>query len=111
AGLVLVTELRSVAADDLWLSPAHGRDSLGIHFTWRPEPGLVGEAVQAVEAALAPFDARPHWAKVASVFAADLRLRYPRLVDAAERRDAFDPAGVFRNDFLDRLLHRGQTPM
>ena len=45
AGLVLVTELRAIASDDLWLSPAYGRDSLGIHFTWRPETDLVAAAV------------------------------------------------------------------
>jgi xylitol oxidase len=94
-----------VAADEFWLSPAYGRDSLGIHFTWRPEPELVARAIEAVEQVLAPFDARPHWAKLSGVSAAELRDRFPRLVEAARTRDAFDPPGVFRNDFLDRSLY------
>lgn len=108
AGLVLVTEIRSVAADDFWLSPSYGRDSLAIHFTWRPQAAAVAAAVGSIEAALAPFGARPHWAKVAGVSPADLAARFPRLVDAAARRDALDPAGVFRNDALDAVL--GSSP-
>jgi xylitol oxidase len=104
AGLVLVTELRSVAADDFWLSPAFGRDSLGIHFTWRPDVGRVLAAVRQVEKVLAPFDTRPHWAKVSSTSAADLRARFPRLVDAAQRRRRLDPDGVFLNRFLEEFL-------
>jgi xylitol oxidase len=104
AGLVLVTELRSVAGDPFWLSPANGRDSLAIHFTWKPEPERVAEAVRSIESVLAPFDPRPHWAKLTSMSPEELRVRFPRLTDAAERRRAFDPDGVFVNDFLERSL-------
>ena len=105
AGLVLVTELRAIASDDLWLSPAYGRDSLGIHFTWRPENDLVAAAVREIEAALAPFGARPHWGKVASVEPSRLRDLFPRLGDVAERRHDFDPQGIFLNDFVSHVLH------
>ncbi len=104
ADLVLVTEVRSVAADEFWLSPAYGRDSVGIHFTWNPDEPRVRELLSALEAALAPFDARPHWAKLSTVPSVELRARYPRFDDAVAARRRFDPDGVFRNDFLDRAL-------
>ncbi|MET0910677.1 MAG: FAD-binding protein [Ilumatobacteraceae bacterium] len=105
AGLVLVSELRSVAADEFWLSPAYGRDSLAIHFTWRPDPVAVTAAVTAIESALAPFDARPHWAKIARVPPGELRARFPRLDEWAARRRRFDPGGAFLNEFLDRVMY------
>jgi xylitol oxidase len=105
AGLVLVTELRSVAADEFWLSPAYGRDSLAIHFTWRPDLAAVTPAVEAIESALAPFAARPHWAKIAGISPDELRARFPRLDEAAARRHRFDPDGVFLNEFLHRALY------
>jgi xylitol oxidase len=77
APVLLVSEIRSVAADDLWLSPAHGRDSLAIHFTWRPDPAGVLPVVGAVEAALDPFDPRPHWGKVFTTPAGRLAELYP----------------------------------
>jgi xylitol oxidase len=95
-----------VAADEFWLSPAYGCDSLAIHFTWRPDTAAVAVAVGEIEAALAPFGARPHWAKVSTVSPPELATRFPRLTDAAARRQTFDPTGVFRNDFLDTALGR-----
>ena len=84
--LLLVSELRTVAADDLWLSPAYGRDSLAVHFTWRPGPG--GGAARGrrhSRSALAPFAARPHWGKV---FGTRPRVRWPR-----RTRGSTTPAG------------------
>jgi alditol oxidase len=102
--VLLVSEVRSVAADDLWLSPAHGRDSVAIHFTWRPDPAGVLPVVGAVEAALDPFDPRPHWGKVSTTPARRLAELYPRLPDAVGLFARHDPAGTFRNAFLDRVL-------
>ena len=62
--VLLVSELRTIAADELWMSPQYRRASLGLHFTWKREPEAASRAVDAVEAALAPFDPRPHWGKV-----------------------------------------------
>ena len=59
-----MTEIRSVAADRLWMSPSYGRETVCIHFTWKPEPEAVGGAIVRLEAALAPFGARPHWGKL-----------------------------------------------
>lgn len=103
---LLVCELRTVAADDLWLSPAFGRDSLAVHFTWRPDVALAGPAVAAVQAALAPFDPRPHWGKVFSGPPAAVTRSYPTYAQARTLRAELDPDDVFGNAFLDRYLPR-----
>lgn len=98
---LVVSELRTVAADRLWLSPAYGRDSLAVHFTWRKTPEVGTVAVPLVERALAPFGARPHWGKAHGV--RDLTSLVPRLADAREVFDALDPAGVFSSARLTLL--------
>jgi xylitol oxidase len=101
---LVITELRTIAADELWLSPAYGRDSLAIHFTWRSDQARVLAALPAIEAALAPFGARPHWGKVHLLDSTTLAARYPRFDDARELFARRDPAGTFRNAALDRVL-------
>ncbi len=100
APLVLVSEVRSVAADDLWISPAYGRSSVAIHFTWRRDLPAVTAMLPAVEAALAPFDPRPHWAKLATMRRTDA---FARLADWIAARDRVDPEGTFGNHFIDAL--------
>ncbi len=102
--VVQVSEVRTVAADDLWLSPCCGRDSVAFHFTWVPSWEAVEPVLRRLEAALAPFGARPHWGKLSTMDAATLHARYPRLADAAQAMRRFDPHGCFRNAFLDRVL-------
>ena len=99
--LLQISELRTVAADDLWLSPAGGRDVLGIHFTWRLDVPGVTAVLPALEAALLPLGARPHWGKV--FHTGDVAPLYPRWADFAELRTHHDPAGKFTNPLLDRL--------
>jgi xylitol oxidase len=98
-----VCEVRTVAADDLWLSPSGGRDSVALHFTWRSDEAAARRAVAAVEGALVPFDARPHWGKIFGTDPADIARRYPRWQDFRALRERMDPRGVFRNGFLERL--------
>lgn len=100
--VLLVTELRAIAADDLWLSTAFGRTSLGIHFTWQRRPAEVAALLPEIEAALAPFAARPHWGKWFA--ATDLGDRYPRFADAVALMRELDPAGTFRNAYTARVL-------
>jgi xylitol oxidase len=102
---LFITELRAIAADDLWLSMAYERPSLAIHFTWKPESGAVRNLVPQIEAKLAPFGARPHWAKVFALTTAQLAPRYPRIQDFRELARQYDPAGKFRNRFLDDHLY------
>lgn len=108
APLLLIGEIRTVAADDLWLSPAVGRDSVAFHFTWKPDTPAVTQALHSVEEALAPFGARPHWGKVFTMGAADLRDLYPEWTAFDRLAARYDPEGVFRNDFLRRYFPRAE---
>ncbi|MGK3952409.1 D-arabinono-1,4-lactone oxidase [Microbacterium sp. I2] len=103
--LLQVCELRTVARDDLWLSPAYQTDVMGLHFTWKPDQPGVEALLPIIEAALAPLGARPHWGKLFTLEGAEQRMRqlYPRWNDFAALRERLDPRGVFRNDFLARL--------
>ena len=105
APLLQVCELRTVARDDLWLSPAYRTDVMGLHFTWKPDQPGVEALLPTIEAALAPLGARPHWGKLFTLDGAEQRMPrlYPRWDDFAVLRDRLDPRGVFRNDFLARL--------
>jgi len=97
-----VTEIRSMAADALWLSPAYGHDAVALHFTWLKEPEPVAKLTAEIEEMLLPLGARPHWGKLMHASAAQLAPLYPRLAAFRELSTAWDPAGKFRNDFLDR---------
>ncbi len=99
-----VNEIRTVAADDLWLSMNYRRDSLGLHFTWIADTAAVLPAVAALEEQLAPLEARPHWGKVFTTDAATVRSRYPRFADFRALADEYDPKGVFRNAWLTDIL-------
>src|SRR5262249_56085327 len=101
--LLLVTEIRRTAADGLWLSGSYDRETLAIHFTWRNRPGPVNDAVREVEAALAPFDARPHWGKVSHITAGELEPLYPRLGDSRALFERLDPHGPVRKRRLEKL--------
>ncbi|MFL6130423.1 MAG: FAD-binding protein [Mycobacteriales bacterium] len=99
-----ICEVRAVAADELWLSPFHRRDSVGLHFTWIADPGAVLPAVGLVERHLAPFGPRPHWAKLFTIAPDLVRGQYDRLPDFEALARSYDPAGKFRNAFTDRYL-------
>ncbi|WTO34415.1 FAD-binding protein [Streptomyces achromogenes] len=104
AGVLQICEVRTIAADAQWLSPAHARDSVALHFTWvRDEPAVL-PVVRRLEETLAPFDPRPHWGKVFGIPAADLRDRYARLADFRALARTLDPAGTFTNGFVRDLL-------
>ncbi|MES9519599.1 FAD-binding protein [Streptomyces capoamus] len=104
AGVLQICEVRTVAADPQWLGPAHGRDSVALHFTWTKDEAAVLPAVRRLERALEPFDPRPHWGKVACVPSAVLRGRYARLADFRALVRSLDPAGTFGNAFVCDLL-------
>ena len=104
APLTHVSELRTVAVDRLWLSPASGRASLAIHFTWIADWPAVRALLPAVEAALAPFDPRPHWGKLFSLDPARIRTAYPERARFVELATSLDPDARFRNDFVDAYV-------
>ncbi len=102
--LLQVAEIRSIAADPLWLSGAYDQDAVAFHFTWVLDPPGVYAVLPVIEEALAPFRARPHWGKCFTMGAQGLREVHPRLAEFASLRAGLDPAGKFGNDFLDRYL-------
>jgi xylitol oxidase len=102
--LTLVGEIRTVAADRLWMSPQYGQDTVGIHFTWKRRQAEVERALVDVERALAPFQARPHWGKVFLMGAESIGKLYPRRDDFVALLQRVDPRGAFRNDWLERRV-------
>jgi alditol oxidase len=104
APLLLINEIRTVAADDLWLSPASGRDTVAFHFTWRKDPVAVSGLLPAIEDRLAPFTPRPHWGKVFTLAPTKVRAAYPGMKAFERLVSAYDPAGKFRNEFLSAIL-------
>ncbi len=104
---LFVTELRTIEADSLWMSMAYQRPSLAIHFTWKPEWAAVQKILPLIEANLAPFEPRPHWAKLFTLPPATLQSRYARLADFKDLLHQHDPQGKFRNDFLQSNLYAG----
>jgi xylitol oxidase len=101
ARVLLVSEIRAIAADDLWLSGASGRPTLALNFTWRHDARKVVGLLPGLQEALAPFDARPHWGTVWRRFS--LNLLYPRLTNARDLFERLDPNGTFSNDHLQRI--------
>ena len=99
--ILQVSEIRTVAADRLWMSMGYGEDTVGIHFTWKLEPGAVEEMIVQVEAALALFEARPHWGKLFNADAAAIAPLYERLPDFIRLVERLDPRGAFRNSWLE----------
>jgi xylitol oxidase len=102
APLLLVSEIRAIAGDDLWLSPCHGGDRVAFHFTWQPRQPEVEAVLPLLEERLAPFGARAHWGKLFHTAGS-----YPRLADFRTLAAELDPAGKFRNPFLDRHVLGG----
>jgi alditol oxidase len=99
--LLFISEIRSIAADALWLSPFFEQDSVAFHFTWKPLPAEVLALLPRIESALEPFDARPHWGKLFVGSAELVEARYPKLPDFRRLAQELDGGGKFRNAFLD----------
>jgi xylitol oxidase len=104
APILQVCELRTVAADDLWMSGMYENDAIAFHFTWVQDTDAVLKVLEVLEAALAPFDPRPHWGKVFLAGPDDVRRHYPRLDDFRGLLARHDPAGKFRNELVDTYV-------
>jgi len=105
---LLITEIRTIAADDLWLSPCYQRDSVAIHFTWQQDWPAVKTVLPDIEKTLSPFGVRPHWGKLFTMEPAVLRSRYKRLPEFVELAKKYDPQGKFRNEFLNAYIFGNQ---
>jgi alditol oxidase len=98
--ILQVSEIRAVAADWLWTSMSYGENTVGIHFTWKPEPDAVEEMIIQLEAALVPFEARPHWGKLFNANAEAIAPLYERMPDFVRLVERLDPRGAFSNWWL-----------
>lgn len=101
---LLVSEVRTIAADALWMSPCYRTACIAIHFTWTPDWTTVRRVLPLIESALAPFDPRPHWGKLFTMPADEVRSRYRRLPDFRRLVEDHDPVGKFSNAFVDRYV-------
>ena len=100
AAVLQISEIRTVAADELWLSGAFGRETVGVHFTWLRAPERVQELLPEIEAVLMPLGARPHWGKCWTATNREVSAAYPRMGDFLRLRERLDPGGKFLNAFL-----------
>ena len=102
--LLMITEIRTIRADSLWMSPCYGRDSVAIHFTWQPDWPAVQNVLPLIESALRPFGVRPHWGKLFTMAPEEVRASYQKYGEFAELARKFDPQGKFRNEFLNAYI-------
>jgi alditol oxidase len=101
---LLITEIRAIAADDLWLSPCYQQDSVAIHFTWQQDWPAVKAVLPEIEGVLSPFAVKPHWGKLFTLEPAVLRLRHKKMAQFAALAKEYDPHGKFRNEFLNKYV-------
>jgi alditol oxidase len=102
---LMITELRTIDGDELWMSPCYKRPSLAIHFTWKQDWESVRKVLPLIERELAPFDVRPHWGKLFTIPSAQLRQRYEKCTEFKQFVAQRDPRGKFRNEFLRANLY------
>jgi alditol oxidase len=105
-----VSELRTMAGDDLWLSPTQGEDVLCIAFTWQKHPVEVQALLPSIEYALAPFGMRSHWGKLSSLDADAVQALYPRLPEFRTLVASADPGRKFASRFGERVLRTWPEP-
>ncbi len=101
---LLITEVRAIAADDLWMSPFYKKTCVAFHFTWKQEVEAVMQLLPEIEAALAPFSPRPHWGKIFTLRPSVLQARIEKLAEFKKIMQKHDPDGKFRNEFIDTNL-------
>ena len=101
---LLISEIRTIAADNLWMSPCNDQDCVTIHFTWKPDGPAVQRLLPVIEKELAPFNARPHWGKLFTTSPTELKRIYPKMPEFIDLSRKFDPRGKFRNQFLNQNI-------
>lgn len=101
---LLISEIRTVREDDLWMSPHFGRPTVGLHFTWKKDWAAVEPVLRKIEASLAPLEPRPHWGKLSTLDLGRVREFYPKGKAFRDLANRTDPERKFRNDYLDTLL-------
>ena len=104
---LFISEIRTIAADDFWMSPCYKRTCVAIHTTWKQETETVMKLLPEFEKQLEPFNPRPHWAKLFTMPSSVLQSRIEKLADFKKLVTQYDPTGKFRNEFLEKTLYTG----
>ena len=102
--LLMITEIRTIAKDEFWMSPCYHQDSVAIHFTLKQDIDGVNKFLPKLEETLSPFNARPHWGKLFTLAPAVVQSRYERLADFRKLVNKCDPKGKFQNEFTRRFV-------
>ncbi len=102
---LFITEIRTIAADKIWLSPCRNQDSVTIHFTWKQEWEAVQKLLPVIEKTLEPFNPRPHWGKLFTMSPKIMNSKYEKLDEFKKLVAQYDPKGKFRNEFLTRNIY------
>ena len=102
---LFISEIRTIDADDFWMSPCYKQPSVTIHFTWKQEWNAVSKLLPAIEKELAPFNAKPHWGKLFTMSPSTLASRYQKMNDFKKVVAEFDSKGKFRNEFLEKNIY------
>jgi xylitol oxidase len=104
APVLQISEVRTIAADDFWMSPYYRQPCVGLHFTWVKDWPVVREVLPRLEARLLPFSARPHWGKLFTLKPERLQPLFPKLPEFRRLLETYDPSGKFRNAFLEEYI-------
>jgi xylitol oxidase len=103
---LLISEIRTIDADNLWMSPCYKQPSVTIHFTWKPDWTSVGKLLPVIEKELSTFNAKPHWGKLFTVAPSRLKSLYEKLPDFQKLAKEYDPKGKFKNEFLSKNIYQ-----
>jgi alditol oxidase len=102
---LFISEIRTIAADDLWMSPCYKQPSVTIHFTWKQDWPAVSKLLPVIEKELAAYNAKPHWGKLFTMSSKTLAGRYERMAHFKAIVAKYDPTQKFRNDFLAKNIY------
>jgi len=96
-------EFRFVKGDDIWISPFYQQDSISIsvHQYHKQDPRLIFDIVEPI---FQKYKGRPHWGKMHSMTAMQLRDLYPKWDDFLTLRQQLDPERKFLNPYLEQLF-------
>ena len=103
---LMITEIRSINADNFWMSPCYKQACVAIHFTWKQNWAEVSKLLPMIEAELAPYNARPHWGKLFTMAPSVIQSRYEKFSDFLQLIKKYDPQGKFRNAYLDLNIYK-----
>jgi len=102
---LFISEIRTIDADNFWMSPCRKQPSVTIHFTWKQDWQAVSQLLPVIEKELSAFNARPHWGKLFTMSATTLASRYEKLQEFKNMIAMYDPKGKFRNEFLNKTIY------